>query len=441
MPTESITLADSQNATHNGGYGGTRVREKLADTTQVGLAEGVSDALVAAGWTQEGGTKASFSLVLSNGVPWVHSIPDPPIDPKPTVDRGIQICSMGGDQFHFYDPYRSSPNVALDYITWIQMGLSEAASRGNLQTKIVNLGWSHLGSWQQETAPYTNWWHMDFEAPAIGFAWNGLNIGGEKQVEGSANAVGFFGFIWMVGSLGPGNDACSGGGLILRSTQDAGWLDVGIRPNERWPCYPTFRFTASTGGSNPTYTLNTGMGSYTIIANQFQFFVFRETDPLSLAGTQVLMATFPMLATDHGVTYGAVLASGRSFRIRTEWAHVNAPCSAAANSGLTRRLGDYDEYPGSSPLLYPIKYRHTLLMPNGAPVAEPCFIGAPINDAPKTIAGQARIIGQMWDALLIHDHFPVDVRALFGNLKMQCVGNEYSYWASKVSLWVAYGTK
>ena len=61
-----------------------------------------------------------------------------------------------------------------------------------------------------------------------------------------------------------------------------------------------------------------------------------------------------------------------------------------------------------------------------------------MNGAPKTVAGQARIVGRMWDALIIHDWFPLDERALFGNLRIQCVGNEYSYWASKVSLWVAY---
>ncbi len=439
MPTEPIVFADSQNASHNGGYSGARVREQIPDTIQVGVAEGVANALVAAGWTQEGGTKASFSLVLNNSVPWVHSVPDPPIEDKPTINKGIHVCSMGGSQFHFYDPYRHTPNTGLDYITWIQMGLTEAASRGNLITEITDLQWSHLSSWQQETAPYAGWWHLDFEAPVIGFAWNGLNIGGQQQVEGASNAVGFFGFIWRLGSYGPGNDACSGGGLILRSTQAAGWLEVAIRPGERWPCTPTFKFTASTGGEHPEFTLNIGMGSYTIIANQFQFFVFRETDPYSLAGTQVLMATFPMLASDHGVTYGAVIASGRSFRIRMEWASPNGPCVAAANSGLTRRLGEYDEYPGVSPLLYPVKYRHELLMPNGAPLAEPAFIGAPVNDAPKTVDGQARIVGQMWDALIIHGHFPLDARALLGNLHMQCVGNQYGYWTSKVSLWVAYG--
>ena len=450
MPIESLVMADSQNTDHNDGFTGGRVRNVFNSLTAGSVGEGMYDSLIEAGWVANGGTKASWSLVLSNGVPWVQTIPSP-LPTKVTIDDGISVVSIGFRQIHFYDPYRHTPNLGRPHI-WISMGDTQDESFNNLEGQIVlSGGWVQVGSrWQQTNDPFNGWWHIDYEAPVVGFEWNGTTYGGTKQVSGVSSAVGFFGFIWpkwprladipYAGGGGPAN-----GGNIARSTQLMGWLDVGARVEAFAPHLCTFRMTASTAGIMPEFQVNHGFvnSPFTCIANQFQGWLFPEVDPLTLGGREHFMVSFPKINDQEGVTYAAVCAGRESFRKQLQWGSNLAKSCSAVNGGFQRIIGDIDDYPGVAPGVYPIKYRHPLTTPGDQPVYTTAYLGAPQDDASKAAADQARIVGYLWDTLVMQDtRKALDTRERIGDRVFQCVGRHIiTSYDSEASLWVCYEEK
>ncbi|MFN3326881.1 MAG: hypothetical protein ACK5AZ_25590 [Bryobacteraceae bacterium] len=428
VSTERFELADSQDPLQNGGFGGARVRRRFDGQKPNWICTGVYEALKDAGWQEVNGTNASWGLVLPYGVPYTTP-PDPPVTPV-LVNNGPHAVTIDGIRLVFYDPHRHIPNRFIPDILWIEMGETVVQSLENLEAGITQFQWIPLGKWQQKGGFHDGWWHLDFVAPEYGLAWNAYQFGGGPNISGSSR---IWSHIWPAGATSPSGTGPAGGGFYMRSFQAGGWLEVWIGIPTTAPHVATFRFKASMGGESPSRTLPVSDTLYLIIANQFQFLVFLDHAPPNSHAQ--LFACFPKMAAEHGVHYAAIVAGRASFRQTLQWSGSSA---AAANSGFTRTLDVYD-YIGSYPGLYMIKFLGSdLLEAKEKPIAQNAYIGAPANGAPRTVDGQSRIVGRMWDALILSKDNPLDERMRFGSLNFQCVTKETAYGANKASLRVAY---
>src|SRR4051812_35569181 len=132
MPTEVFRIADSQDADDNGGYSGSRISRGYTGEYPNHICSAVYTALTDAGWELQGGSKASWSLVLPFGLP-VADPPSPPLVVFPTVYGGPNPVVVDGVAFHFYDPFRVDPSpLVAPAIEWVEAGATIADSIANL---------------------------------------------------------------------------------------------------------------------------------------------------------------------------------------------------------------------------------------------------------------------------------------------------------------------
>jgi hypothetical protein len=455
MPVESVTFADSTDPEHNGGITGIRLNHDFHDATPGNIAETIYDKLIEAGWTNDGGYKAGFSAVFPSGLPWVPTPPDPEPEEKTVIQNGIRIAYLKDAegmirQIHFYNPYTSEPDPNVPHI-WLEMGDTHQESIDNYVGVLVLAGWVHVGTWTKEDGFETGFLHIDFEAPVAGFLWNDEIYGGDSFYRASANTVGTIPRVdplitpqedeppnTMVGPVG--------GGLIAEAIQKNGeasttWVTVGCLVDVGVPPTATFIVANEGGGHAPTLRLSHGAGAgYRIVANQFQFFVWRPgSSVISSAGKNQLAVIFPKLEWEnHGVTQGLVVLGNDTFRRHLRF--IRGKVCGAANSGITRFL-DTNEYNGTHPSFYPIRFLDEVLTHDDRPVATTAWISAPINLAePKGDAdNQARIIGIVWDALIVHEKtMPLGSQRIFASRFLEKIGRESQAYSVPAGLWVSF---
>jgi hypothetical protein len=437
MPTESFYYASSTDAAYNNGFEGARIARDFDGPTPYAICEAMRVALTDAGWTPSGGTKATWSLVLPFGLPWTIP-PDVAVVDKPTVDGGPNPITVEGKRLTFYDPFRVLPS-ANPAIHWVEMGISEADSIGNLADAIESYGWIYAGTHTDTGFPYLGFVHLDFEAPVVGLDWNGSAYGAPADVTGGAQTIWYWGFIGAVGVPGNGGNGPAGGGVYLRSYQTATeYLQVWIGIPETGTPSATFRFSTSEDGDDDTaaqavYQLASGDDAqYRVIANQFQFFAWRTDDDsaASAGGSHQLLAIHPKYAIGRGVSYAAIVVSG--FRNALQWPNSYS----AANSGLHRA----GSYPGAQPGLYAIRTTGFALRDaSGRAIAQTAFIGASPYSTTDDVTRQARIVGLVWDSLVISDVYEVGQQIRFGSLDYECVANhDGGASGGLLSLWVVF---
>jgi hypothetical protein len=438
MPTESFRIADSQDPDDNGGYSGTRISRTFEGESPYAIGLAIYTALDDAGWVTQGGTKASWSLVLPFGLP-VADPPVPPLVTLPTVYGGANVCNVDGTAFHLYDPFRVDPAVVIG-IEWVAAGATVADTIANLAAAIVGEGWVYTGYHSDTAYPYLGWLHLDFEAPSVGLDWNGAFYGGPKVVTGGATSNWYWGMIGAVGPAGASGNAPAGGGYTLRSSQGPdNWIDVSITIPSSGDPETVFAFNASpdpdsyhsralarnTTLIDPETDLPYG---FRIWANQFQFFAWLDA-PLSVHASLQLFCIFPQLATDHGVECAAVV--GNSFRQYATWTNA----AAVLNSGFTRTIGTYD-YIGLKPGWYCMRFAGLEIRDAlGRHVAQTAFLGAPPDLAPNDESGQARICGIAWDSILVAGVYDLGAKVSFLGSNWECLGR-YTGSGSELSFWV-----
>lgn len=430
MPTEPFEIAFASRRA---------VRDIPADS-QYQVCEAVIEALQRAGWSSDGATPAGWSLVFPVGPPWAEPPPEPiPEEQKRVVTWGFNPLTLNGQPVCYYDQYRERPDPSNpNNVIWVAMG-DAPGSLGGLASLLAFQGWLALGSRTIQKWPFDGWRVYDWEFSVPGLEANDADYGGNSDIDGGAwTFIWTKGATWLSPSLGP-----AGGGYYLKSgTQNNGSLRVWIGiPDSAGNFAPTFIFEASTGGEKPVRTLRDrkrypGMaGDYKIIANPYQFFIFLKggSDPFE---TQ-LMATMPKFAgAEKGVHYAAVVAGGQSFRTTFQWEAGTA--AAALNGGFSRTLAKSNgDYQGAFPGLYMVKFPYPLRTSTGSPVLQQAFIGCPPDGAPRDASGQARIVGRLWDAVIIGEHYPLDSQTLIAGRLFQCIGNEQRYQGSRCSLWIA----
>lgn len=426
MPTESFYQALSTDPVYNNGYEGERVARNFASPTQYALCAEIRDALLAAGWQNAGGTKASFSLVLPFGLP-TASPPDIEIEDPPTVYGGPNPITINGDRITFYDPFRVLP-AEVPGVVWVAMGITSDETIANLVEVVEGYGWVFIGSHNDPAYPFYGWLHVDFEAAGAGLEANSEAYGGEGAVYASAPNNWYWGFLSSVGVAGgPFGNAPAGGGVYLRSQQTAtDYLDVWIGIPATGGARATFRFIAASqeDGVQPSWQLLHG-AQFRIVANQFQFFAW------DAAGANQLFCIFPKFATFRGTTYAAVC--GQDFRTTLLWPNAYS----AANGGLHRS----GHFIGACPNVYTFKTPGVPVKDfAGRAVAQTAFISASPYSAEDGIARQARIAGLVWDAIAVSsDEFALGAQVRHGALNYECVAiHNGDAWGSHASLWVAF---
>jgi hypothetical protein len=438
MPTEAFRIADSSDPDDNGGYTGTRISRTFDGQSPYAIASAIYTALDDAGWVPQGGTKASWSLVLPFGVP-IADPPSPPLVSLPTVYGGANTCSVDGTAYHFYDPYRVDPAFVVG-IEWVAAGLTYVDTVANLAAAIEGKGWVFTGYRHDTTWPYVGWLHMDFEAPAEGLEWNGSLYGGPKTVSGGVTSNWYWGMIGAVGVAGANGNAPAGGGVTLRSSQAPdNWVDVSITLPVSGDPETVFAFNVSADeGSYHARALarNTTLLDpetelpyrFRVWANQFQFFVWLDA-PLSVHASKQLMCIFPQVASAHGVDNAAIV--GNSFRQYATWTNA----AAALNSGFTRMIGTYD-YLGLRPGWYCMRFEGLEIRDAlGRHVAQTALLAAPPDLAPNDVSGQARLCGIAWDSILVAGVYDLGAKVSFLGSNWECIGR-YTGSGSELSFWI-----
>jgi len=439
---EPFVFADSQDEDYNNGYTGHRVRREFSDASPYSIAWGIYTSLVDAGWEVYAATKASCELALPAGAP----IKGPPREPKLYTELGIAMCKVGGTTIRFYDSGRQthgSPPAS----TWIDMGVTLSQSLGYLATAIFGAGgWVAVDTRQIKSGSTAGWWVIEFEALVPGLEGNGTTVGGPSEFVGAASSVYFINFVWPKGAdinIGP---APSGGGYTMRSYQKYGsspeiYLEALISTSLVGLPTAEIELRPSTGQAEqyPIVHLRRAQdlpavsrGAYTCIANQFQFLAFRQ----GIYSGDQLLVSLPYLRSEK-CDYAAVVAAANTFRQRFQWAQYVGKAAGAAESGFSHWLG-YGDPPNTSPGLYCLRYRPALLTPAETPIVSPAYLG---SVAAYPAGADARLVGYLWDSLIVHKDYPFDTRQMWGIKEMQCVGrNAYSgYQATQATLWVAYG--
>lgn len=426
MQTEQYRIADSQDEAFAGAsYPGARVESTLRSDLPVPLVEDLAAALDAAGWATQATHPATGDLTFAFG-PAFDSTPADPLrvlgDPRnPVFASATRIGAViNGVYYVWYNPWQEAP-TAYTGVTWVAGAITSAASLSAMFAAINGAsgyyvtGTDVLGDGQTVA-------HLEAVVP--GPAANDWQIGGDSRVGG--DPVGY----WSTGGF------MSNGGYTMRASTWYGYLDCRI--DGRFisgQIRVAFEFTASAGGDSPVMSVQApafGGGDWTIIANQFQFFLRHPT-----AGGLFAVLPYVDQANAHGVTYAAMMAEtgGGDF----EW---NSFSYAAANGGLKACL---NPYVGTRPGLYMSRGAHPYVsgplldsQAHGQAVLESAYIGAPPSDGAADTTGQARIAGLVWDAIIVRDDFPLLSEGVFGSLIHRCVmRNAGGYYRPVGSLWIA----
>jgi hypothetical protein len=429
MPTEPFEIALAPRRA---------VRGVSADS-QYSICATVIAALRDAGWSDDGGTRAGWSLVFPVGPPWTTE-PNPPIpeEDKRVITWGFNPLRIDGFPVCYYDEYRERPDPANpNHVIWVKMG-EAPGSLGDLALLLFYLGWVHVGTRVLTDRFFRNWRVYDFEFITEGVDYNDASYGtNSHDFDG-----GVWTFIWAKGArtLAPRRGPVGGGNWLRSATLNNHWLRVWIGISDI-TSMATFVIHASPGGEairtlwsrkdNPTLA-----GNYKIFANPYQFVIFLEfINPLGDGRYNQLLVSMPKFDPNKGVQFAAIVAGADTFRRTLQWESGTA--AAALNGPLSGALTKPDAtFHGTFPGLYMIKYPYPLRGASGGPILQQAFVGAPqeLGDGTRQ---QARIVGRLWDAVIIGETYPLDSTAKWGNRVFQCIGNETIYGGTKASLWMA----
>jgi hypothetical protein len=416
-------MADSQAGDWNGGYSGARIRRKIPVTDAVVMVDAITAGLIAAGWEDRGAIAARATLVFPFGAPTTTL----PTDPGPYTPYTQQSHRIQDDVILWYDPYRGSTDGRANTI-WVPMGLTSEAGMLALVSAIDGgTDWHVINRYTLTSGAQV----VEVEANTTGSAWNTVGAGGV----GSISGIGF----WGGGSFG--DLPHDGGGYRVRAWNAYGWLEAAITVSGAGAVH--IEFSCSEGGATPYADLVAeGYGGFgatdlTLVANQFQFFLWTHGTDVFGGTLNAVMATLPYIEPDRGCTYAAIVA--RAFRQAMQWQQGSE--WTAVNGGFELP----GSYHGRAPGLHMIYHLSTLTDAVGMAVGEPAFIGAPVTGSSRTThAGHARIVGRLWDAYIAHRQgsgFSRDDRTTGpGNLRYQCVANNTAAYWSPGSLWIAYGS-
>lgn len=457
MPIEKYELADSQLPAHNLGQTGARVYRKFSNTTNNAIVDSIKDALVAAGWTLTGSTKAEHGIILYGELPWTLPA-DPPI---PDANKELiyetpyrYAAKVQGGLYRFYDPYRQIPATAV-YTTWVPMGTSSGASTAALFGALQGQSYYDVtvdtAAWDvDETRPM-----FRFTAKTGGTTWNAAIHGGQGEVISDARA-----------HYSVTGGASKTGGWIVKSKlqRNSAYLECEMRPTDAGESVGTrFQFTwSASDGAAPKpifYLTQRGYSgsfpeiNYAILANQFQFFVFPADEAAESAAVEYstsMFASIPYLQAAP-VVQNACLLVGENhswpWRERLKWfGNVYTARDGNMQGPLGVPIGRL------KPCTYPLKFPNApLLTSSGRPLLSNAYVGVPATFSPWSGATvpdnqretkECRVAGKFWDAILRSQAAKVRDRWIYKGLRWECVASsDGGDGGTEASLWVAYAAQ
>ena len=429
MPTDEFEVADSQSGDYTS-VGGARLRSVIQSDGATHIIDGIKAALLAAGWSEGTPTAPHTRATLPYGLPTAVEVDPPVADPKPVTNAlpTFTIAWLDGDELKYrywiiYNPYQNDPGLAAQTY-YIEAQATVAATFLALVESI-----SDFSDWDAVAYPDPNpstgfEWLIDFAAKTPGTLYNHLATGGIGAIHGVP--------FWAHVEAQPGE-----GGWVLRSTSDSDeWLQVWIYLSmDAQIGWVGFKFESSKEGAKPTYYMpiasSTNDWRYTIIANQFQFCMFPEGDDASTE--YVLLASMPYLQGP--CEYAVIIVCNLGARQSMQWQGTNGIWSSARDGELSP-VRSWNHGPGCFPGFYALRhFGGALKTSQGFPITESAFVGVP-SGAADSVAEQSRVVGKLWDALIISDQKSLNDRMIHRNLQWQCVFNQAGN--TRASVWIAY---
>jgi hypothetical protein len=405
MRTESFRIADSQDSTYNGGYTGSRVKRTLRSDLPVPFLWDLRQALLDAGWTHRAWQTATVDFFVNTSLLPYTTPPPLPDDQKTVLSdpklvyyaSGSRIGAVAdGNYVCFYDPNKE---IAPPYpqVTWVAMGTSRDATLMALLGSIPGYMAISTGPWSSGTVAT-----MQVNQP--GPDGNDIAWGGMRRLTGDAAGV----------MTNAGEQL--GGGYTLRATAWYGWMELTATADHQSTGMLRFVIKTSTGGAQAAMTvLNTALrGSasdiaFTVIANQFQFFIIHPTN-----GSVFAVLPYVDQLNAHGVTYAACCGQtqGAPYPWRTTlewndnvWGALNGQMQYSDNSYVGTRPGVFMSK-GAGPVVV-----GALTDPAGNAILESAYLGIPPSGGPAGPDGQSRVAGLIWDALIARQDFALDTEA------------------------------
>ncbi len=425
MRTESFRIADSQDSAYNAGYTGSRVKRALRSDLPVPFLWDLRQALLDAGWTHRAWTSATVDLfVNTSALPWTSGPHGSMVtlgDPKLVYyASGSRIGAVAdGNYICFYDPYNEIAPVYPN-VTWVAMGATPEATQGALFGAIPGYILTGTGAWSSGTVGH-------FQVDQPGPDGNDLSWGGMRRLQGDAA-----GYLANAGEQ-------LGGGYTLRANTWYGYLDLTVTADHQGIGMVRFLATASTGGSAAFTVLNTGLSyarsnqAFTVTANQFQFFVTHPTN-----GNCFAILPYVDQLNPHGVTYAACCGMNGTYdwRVTLEWIDN---VWAAANGKL---LACDNSYAGTRPGIFMSKGAGPMVVgpltdPAGNAILESAYLGVPPSGGPAGPDGQSRVVGLIWDAIVVRQDYALDVEASLQGFVCQAMMHNTRYSRPTGSVFIA----
>lgn len=451
MPTEEFVTADSES-------GSSRFRIRACNTTTV--IEDSARSIEAGGWQflpDNLQPKAHGRLTFPYGTPYTWE-PDPPIadgDKQvmgPEYQCTLQFLAVQHISFCFYDPFRQIPPAPTTGQRWVEMGLTAEESFLNvyaamLAEPVIVAFWDiQIGVIEVQGLGLRP--TFEFEAIDFGPQGNHEEYGGSGHIRPDWQSY------WSSGGvLGDGGYILKTGDSLLDGSGP--YMQVKItQSREGEPCGPRFDFTWSRTGYpdiRPTFYLATLEQQYppqrlfyTIIASDWQFFIFLE----GYDGSQAFSSIFCVIpAAFEDASPGCLLGcsdSGYPWRTRLKWLG-NVYCAREGNDNwgdtLQGPIGNALPRPCTFPLKFP---ERSLLTSSSRPLMGNAWLAVPPHfgnygrDAvPLNSFYQPRIIGKFWDALVLSRSATLDSRFFWQGNAWQCIASQTgAVGSTDGSLWI-----
>ena len=409
MPTEVFEIADSQDIEFNEGTTGARLKTTFGDEYPNTIIDAVKAGLIAAGWDLIGSTKPTIAITMPYGI--VTAIEPDTYDPPTVEATGERMLTVQTIDFYVYNPYANLPGIAPG--VWIPAAETIAATMDALHSAIeANTAWAVIDYVVTPAGSH----NFTLEGTVEGTQYNDVAIGGE----GYANGRKF----WSV------QGEAERGGWMLRTTRiDGTYLEVWIYAQSR---QVYFEFRNSAGGEQPAFSIRPGIYSsgvfggagedFCLVANQFQFAVFRDQTPADTI--DFIFAS--LMHKEHGCEHAImIIGSGSGQRGLLSWPYSSA---GARDGGLHTTVPDAVYTAG--PKVY--AFRGASETSQGFNLITSAWVSIPSN------TGDARIVGKLWDALVLSRAPDLDDRMVFRELVWQCIARNSTFGGTPASLWLAY---
>ncbi len=408
MSTENFEFADSQDSGYNGGISGARVYLKeFPSATPVDVIESVKAGLEAAGWSNVADLYSTLTVDFPYGLP---SVPIPGDSPTAVEGGPSQVVlGLNGERFIMYDPYRTLPG-SLSGDVWVAMGNTSDASLILLMSAIDGGSPFHVKSYEAFSTTYGGY-RLFLESDSGGTGGESVGAGGSL----TASGVPF----WSA------TPAWSGGGYRLQAINEYGsWVKVGFYYSGSGIIFET---EFSSGGEIAHARIFESPAlKYSLIANQFQFILFREGATLSDHYNNIFVS---LIYGQHGCQLGAFqlcIDQPGQFDWTTNLT-VARDAEAYTNTFLAPVVEIY---------ILKVYYGYEIKTSQKFTAITPAFIA--LAERRLDDSGTVKLCGKLWDCICMAKDAPIGNVMVHRDLLWKCIFRNAAFGTQPYSAWLAF---